>query len=360
MTLVNRQLYLNSRPENVPDSHNIHQRTVPLRRPKPGQILLQNLYLSMDPGIRFWMSDKPGYMEPLAIGETIRGSTLGRVVESNHPNFKVGDYAVGIACNAWEDFTLADGDQNYVVSADEGFPVNYHLSIFSAVGLTPYFGVIDIGKPKPGDTLLVSTAAGAVGSLAGQIGKIKGCRTVGLAGSDEKCRWIVEELGFDAAINYKTCGDLKQAIAEACPDGVDIYFDNVTGEILDAALLNLNQFARIVFCGAIAQYNTDGPVPGPYNYWQILARSVTVRGYIALEFKDRFPEAVAEMRSWLDDGRLTFAEDVAEGFENTVATFARLFDGTNKGKLMVKLRELDEPMPTPEEICAAAEAPVQV
>ncbi|MCO6056875.1 NADP-dependent oxidoreductase [Pseudomonas sp. MOB-449] len=356
MTLLNRQLYLHARPDGVPTEDHIRRRSVPLRRPGPGEVLMQNLYFSMDPGIRFWMSDKPGYMEPLAIGQTIRGSTLGRVVESRNPKFKVGDYAVGIACNAWEDFSLIDPEQNYVVSADQGFPLNYHLSIFSAVGLTPYFGVLDIGKPKPGDTLLVSTAAGAVGSLAGQIGRIKGCRVVGLAGSDEKCRWIVDELGYDAAINYKTCGDLQQAIAAACPNGVDIYFDNVGGAILDAALLNMNSFGRIVFCGAIAQYNAEEPVPGPYNYWQILARSLTVRGYIALEFQERFDDAIADMRGWLDAGRLTFAEDIADGFENTVATFARLFDGTNKGKLMVKIRDLDEPAPTLDEIRAAAPA----
>ncbi|QIB49886.1 MULTISPECIES: NADP-dependent oxidoreductase [Pseudomonas] len=355
MTLQNRQWYLHSRPEAVPTEDNLRPRSVPLKRPGPGQVLMQNLYLSMDPGARFWMSDKPGYMDPIPIGGTMRGSTLGRIVESNHPKFSVGDYAVGIACNGWEDFSLIDPEQNYVVSADEGFPVNYHLSVFSAVGLTPYFGLLEIGKPKPGETLLVSIAAGAVGSLAGQIGKIKGCHTVGIAGSDEKCRWIVEELGFDAAINYKTCGDMQKAIAEACPNGVDIYFDNVTGNILDAALLNMNNFGRIVFCGAIAQYNTDEPVPGPFNYWQILARSLTVRGYIALEFQDRFPEAVAEMRGWLDAGRLQFAEEIAEGFENTVATFARLFDGSNKGKLMVKLRDISEPAPTLDEIRAAAE-----
>lgn len=355
MKLENRQWYLHSRPEGVPNEDNIRPRSVPLRRPGPGQVLMQNLFLSMDPGARFWMSDRPGYMEPIAIGETIRGSTLGRIVESNHPKFKVGDYAVGIACNGWEDYSLIDPELNEVVRADLGFPVNWHLSIFSAVGLTPYFGLLEIGKPKPGDTLLVSAAAGAVGSLAGQIGRIKGCRTVGIAGSDEKCRWIVEELGYDAAINYKTCGDMQQAIAQACPNGVDIYFDNVAGSILDAALLNMNNFGRIVFCGAISQYNTDDAVPGPYNYWQILARSLTVRGYIALEFRDRFPQAIEDMRGWIDSGELTFAEDIAEGFETTVATFARLFDGSNKGKLMVKIRDQDEPAPTLEQIKTAAQ-----
>ena len=206
----------------------------------------------------------------------------------------------------------------------------------------------------------MSTAAGAVGSLAGQLGRIKGCRTVGIAGSDEKCRWIVEELGFDAAINYKTCGDMQKAIAEACPDGVDIYFDNVTGGILDAALLNMNTFGRVVFCGAISQYNTEQPVPGPFNYWQILARSLTVRGFISPEFKDRFGEGIEVMSDWLAGGRLVFAEDVVEGLENTLDAFSRLFTGANRGKLMVKVRDPSEPAPTLEDIRTAAEEPAHV
>lgn len=315
-------------------------REVPVRHAGPGEVLLENIYLSMDPAIRGWMSEKVSYFEPIALGEAIRGSTLGRVVESQHPGFNVGDYAVGIACNAWEDYTLADPEQIYKVDAEAGFPLSYHLSIYSAVGLTPYFGILEIGKPKPGETVLVSAAAGAVGSLAGQIARIQGCRVVGIAGSDEKCRWIVDDLGFDAAINYKTCGDITRAINDACPEGVDIYFDNVCGEILDGALLNINNFARIVFCGAIAQYNTETPVPGPYNYWQIVARSATVQGFLALTYKDRFPEAIEHIQRWLDNGQLHFREDVVDGMENTLEAFSRLFSGENKGKLMVKLRDL--------------------
>lgn len=357
MTLLNREFYLHSRPQGVPTDDDVRLRSVPLHPLAPGQVLLQNLYLSMDPGARGWMSGKASYAAPLALGEAMRGSTLGRVVDSRHPGFKVGDFAVGIACNTWADYTYADGEQIHVVRGDQGYPLNYHLSIFSAVGLTPYFGVLDFGKPQPGETLLVSAAAGAVGSLVGQIGQIKGARAVGLAGTDEKCRWIVDELGYDAAINYKTCGDLKEAISKACPDGVDIYFDNVGGEILDAALLNMNRFGRVVFCGAIAQYNTDQPVPGPYNYWQILARSLTVRGYITPEMQDRFPEAREVMARWLREGRMTFAEDIVEGLEHTVATFARLFDGSNKGKLLVKVRDLAEPAPTLEQLRNAYKEP---
>lgn len=337
---VNRQLYLHKRPDEVATSEHIRMREVPVPHAGPGEVLLENIYLSMDPAIRGWMSEKVSYFEPIAIGEAIRGSTLGRVVESQHPEFKVGDYAVGIACNAWEDYTLADPDQIYKVDGKAGFPLSYHLSIYSAVGLTPYFGILEIGKPKPGETVLVSAAAGAVGSLAGQIARIQGCRVVGIAGSDEKCSWVVEELGFDSAINYKSCGDITQAIREACPEGVDIYFDNVCGEILDGALMNLNNFARVVFCGAIAHYNTETPIPGPYNYWQIVARSATVQGFLALTYKDRFPEAIEQIQSWLDTGQLHFKEDIVNGMENTVEAFSRLFSGENKGKLMVKIRDL--------------------
>lgn len=360
MTLLNRQLCLDSRPQGVPNENNVRMRSVPLRRPGPGQVLLQNLYLSMDPAIRGWMSDKPSYMPPIALGDPVRSSTLGRVVESRHPGFQVGDIVVGLAANGWEDFSLTAGEQLDRIQPAPRFPLSHYLSVFSAVGLTPYFGVLDIGKPKPGETMLVSAAAGAVGSLAGQIAKLKGCRTVGLVGSDEKCRWIVEELGYDFAINYKTCKDLTHAITEACPEGVDIYFDNVGGEVLDAALLNMNSFGRVVFCGAIAQYNTEQPVPGPFNYWQILARSLTVRGFISPEFKHRFGEGIEEMSDWLAGGRLVFVEDVVEGLENTLDAFSRLFTGANRGKLMVKVRDPAEPAPTLEDIRAAAEEPAHV
>lgn len=350
-TLLNRQLYLHARPSGIPGDAHIRLREVPVRRPGPGQVLLENLYLSLDPAIRGWMSEKVSYFAPIALGEAIRGSTLGRVIASRHPDFRVGEHVVGIACNAWEDFSVVGGEQIYKVSTDNGFPLNYHVSIFSAVGLTPYFGMLEIGRPQPGEVALISAAAGACGSLAGQIARLKGCRVVGMAGSDEKCRWIVETLGFDAAINYKTCGDLNAAIARACPQGVDIFFDNVGGDILDAALLNLNKFARVVFCGAIAHYNTETPVPGPYNYWQILAKSATVRGFLSIDFIEQFPQALEQIGVWLRQGDLQFAEEIVDGLENTTEAFARLFTGANKGKLMIRLRDERTPAPLLDELC---------
>ena len=194
-----------------------------------------------------------------------------------------------------------------------------------------------MGKPKPGETVLVSAAAGAVGSLVGQIAKIKGCRAVGIAGSDQKCRWIVKDLGFDAAINYRTETDMVASIARACPQGVDVYFDNVGGQILDATLLNLNKDARVVFCGAISSYNSTEPVPGPYNFWQILARSATIEGYLVSDYLDQFPQGIAQMREWVGTGRLQFREQVIDGLENTLDAFNLLFEGRNEGKLMVRV-----------------------
>jgi NADPH-dependent curcumin reductase CurA len=284
------------------------------------------------------MSDNVSYMPPIAIGEAIRSTSLGRVVSSRHPDFREGDYAIGLAANAWEEYSITPGERLARVERDPDYPLRYHLSIFSgAMGFTPYFGMLELGQPRTGETALISAAAGAVGSVAGQIAKINGCRVVGLTGSEDKARWLREELGFDAVINYRDCSELSAEIARVCPERVDIYFDNVGGEILDAALANLNDHARVVFCGAISTYNAAGPVPGPYNYWQILARSATVRGLLTTSYQDRFPSALADIKRWLKEGKMRFAEDIVEGLENTVDAYARLFTGKNRGKLLVRL-----------------------
>ena len=333
--LLNRRLILEARPHGRPTHRDVVMHTEAMPQPAPGQVVIHNLYLSLDPAIRDWMSDVPSYLPPIELGQPVRSTSVGRVVISAHPNFKPGDAVVGL--NAWEDYSLAQGDALMKIDAASPYPLHYYLSIFGAVGLTPYFGLLDVGQPKPGETVLVSAAAGAVGSLVGQIAKIKGCRAVGIAGSDEKCRWIVEELGFDAAINYKTCGPLVDAIRDACPNGVDIYFDNVGGEILDATLLTINDFARILFCGAIASYNAEAPVPGPYNMWQILAHSARLEGFLIRSYLHRFPEAIAEMSSWMDSGKIKFREQIVDGLENTLDAFLMLFDGRNSGKLMLRV-----------------------
>ena len=332
---VNRQFYLHQRPHGEPTSDDIRRRDVPIPEPGTGELVIRNHYFSIDPAIRGWMSDTPSYMPPIGIGDPITSTTVGEVVASRHPDYRPGELVYGI--NAWEDYSLSTGYFLSKVPAGNRYPLHYYLSIFGAVGLTPYFGVIEAGRARAGETLLMSAAAGAVGSIGGQIARILGCRVVGLAGSDAKCQWITEELGFDAAINYRTCDSLTEAIATACPQGVDIFFDNVGGEILDAALLNLNSHARIVFCGAISTYDSPGPVPGPYNWWQILARSAIVQGYLVSNYVDRFPEGVAQLSRWLDDGRIQFREEIVDGFENTFTTFRRLFDGTNQGKLIIHI-----------------------
>lgn len=336
----NRELYLHQRPSGIPTTEDIRLREAPLPEPGDGEVLLRNLHLSLDPAQRDWMSDNVSYMPPIAIGEAIRSTTLGTVVSSRHPDFKPGDFALGLAANTWADYSCTAGDLLTRVEQQDDFPLHYHLSIFSgAMGLTPYFGMLELGQPRPGETALISAAAGAVGSIAGQIAKIKGCRVIGLTGSDDKGAWLTKELGFDGYINYRKEDDLVAAIGAACPEGVDIYFDNVGGAILDAALMNLARRARVVFCGAISTYNTSGPVPGPYNYWQILARSATVKGLLTTNYIDRFPAALEDIRGWLEAGQLKFAEDIVGGLENTVEAYARLFTGENRGKLLVRLTD---------------------
>ncbi|MFC3608817.1 NADP-dependent oxidoreductase [Stutzerimonas tarimensis] len=331
----NRRLILERRPQGIATHQDVVLREGVVGTPGDGQILIRNHFFSIDPAIRDWMSERPSYLPSIRIGDPVRSTVIGEVLESRHPNFTPGQLAVGIG--GWEEYSVADGGYFFPVELQPGDEEQQYLSIYGAVGLTPYFGLLEVGKPKEGETVLISAAAGAVGSLAGQIARIKGCRAVGIAGSDEKCRWIVEELGFDAAINYRTEADMVTAIGRACPQGVDVYFDNVGGEILDATLLNLNKDARIVFCGAISSYNSTEPVPGPYNFWQILARSATVEGYLVSDYLDQFPGGIAQMRQWVSEGRLQYREQIVDGLENTLDAFNLLFDGRNEGKLMVRL-----------------------
>lgn len=334
-SMNNRRLVLRSRPCGVATNQDVPLEVQALPSLEEGQVLLRNRYLSIDPAIRDWMSERLSYLPPIALGEAVRSTTLGEVVESRHPTFKAGDLALGL--NGWEDYSLADGAALVPVALSPGDAEQHYLSVFGAVGLTAYFALLEVGKPQPGETVLVSAAAGAVGSLVGQIARIKGCRVVGLAGSEEKCRWIVDELGFDAAINYRTADNLVEAIAQACPEGVDIYFDNVGGEVLDAALMNIRDRARIVFCGAIASYNSTAPVPGPYNLWQILVHSARFEGFLIRDYFGRFPEGIAQMREWLDSGQIRFREHIVDGLENSLDAFNSLFDGRNTGKVLVRL-----------------------
>ncbi|WP_017720448.1 NADP-dependent oxidoreductase [Kamptonema formosum] len=336
---INRQFCLVSRPVGEIKDTDLEYREVPVPTPKDGEVLVRTIYLSLDPTNRIWMSDRPQYMRPVEVGAVMRGINLGVVEESKNPNFKQGDLVSGLL--GWQDYAIAEGNTGVSITRLQqplSAPLSAYLGVLGLTGHTAYFGLLDIGQPKQGETVVVSAAAGAVGSIVGQIAKIKGCRAVGIAGSDEKCRWIVEELGLDAAINYKTA-DVAQALAETCPNGIDVYFENVGGAILDAVLANVNLSARIVLCGLISAYNAKEPVPGPYNFGMILMKRVRVQGFIVSDYFSRWPAAQSQLWQWLGEGKLKYAEDIVEGLENAPKALRKLFDGSNQGKLIVKVSE---------------------
>lgn len=333
---LNRQYFLASRPVGDVTPDNVPCRDVPLAELAPGEVRLRNMYLSLDPAIRGWMGDDPNYIEPIAIGDSIRCTVIGRVVETTSDDFAVGD--VAMTMGGWEAYTTVPGVALNALDESSGIPLSNFLGVLGPTGLTAYFGLLDVGQPKAGETVLVTAAAGAVGSVVGQIAKMQGCRVVGMAGTDEKCAWLTRDLGFDAAINYKTCGDYQQAISAACPNGVDVYFDNVGGEILDAALMCLNKYARVAVCGWISTYNIPN-APGPSNLWQLVAESVTLRGFVVLDYLDRFEEGIGQLVEWVMAGKLQFREEVVDGLDEVLPTFQRLFDGSNEGKLVIRILE---------------------
>lgn len=337
-TLQNRQYYLASRPDAVPTPENVPYRDVPLAAPAEGEVVVRNMYISLDPAIRGWMGDDPNYIEPIALGDAIRSAVIGRVHQSASPDLSEGD--VVLVSGGWESYTTVPAAMCTKLDENAGIPLSYYLGVLGPTGLTAYFGLLEVGRPQKGETVLVSAAAGAVGSVVGQIAKMQGCRVVGMAGSDDKCRWLVDDLGFDEVINYKTCGDYEAAIRAACPGGVDVYFDNVGGDILDAALACLNKFARVAVCGWISTYNiADAAGPSARNLWQLVANSVTIQGFVVIDYMERFPEGIAQLAEWVMAGKLQFREEVVEGLDNILPTFLTLFDGSNKGKLVISIPE---------------------
>jgi hypothetical protein len=332
----NRQWFLASRPSGMFEDDTFAYREVGVPSIGPGEFLVRNLYLSLDPAMRGWIRDTASYIEPVQIGDVMRGATVGVVVESQHPNFQAGDHVLGL--HGWQDYCVV-GDKGISRKLPQlPLPLTSFLSVLGVTGLTAYFGLLDIGKPAPGQTVLVSTAAGAVGSIVGQIAKLKGCRAVGIAGSDDKCDWITGELGYDAAINYKR-QDVGQAIQEACPNGVDVYFDNVGGEQLDAALAHINRGARVVICGAISVYNVEDRPAGPRNYLALLSQRASMTGFVLLDYVDRFMEGAMELAQWVMQGKVKYREHIVNGLENAPSALRMLFDGTNRGKLMVKIAD---------------------
>jgi NADPH-dependent curcumin reductase CurA len=333
---ANRQWRLAARPVGLMKETDFQLTESPAPTPREGEFLVRNIYLSLDPTNRGWVNDADTYLPPVGIGDVMRGSAIGVVEQSRNADFKEGTIVSGLF--GWQDYAISDGRGVTPLPRLPSVPLTAFFGLFGHIGLTAYFGLLDIGKPKAGETLVVSAAGGAVGSLVGQIGKIVGCRVVGIAGGDEKCRWITGELGFDAAVNYKTESVFK-SLKRHCPDGIDVYFENVGGEILDAVLSLINIKARIPLCGLISQYNATGPVPGPYNFVQLIIKRARIEGFLVLDYLDRAQEAMTELGRWLMEGKIKYRVDVVDGLEQAPAAINKLFDGSNKGKLIVKLSE---------------------
>lgn len=338
MITIQKQIQLKKRPTGVPTHKHFEFVEVPVEKPAKGEILLQTIYISVDPYLRGRMNDTKSYIPPFKLNEAISSGVIGKVVESQSDLFEVGDFVIGSL--GWQEFSIAQ--ENTVRKIDPNLaPISAYLSVLGMTGLTAYFGLLDIGKPKAGETVVVSGAAGAVGSIVGQIAKIKGAKVVGIAGSDEKVRYLLDDLGFDAAINYNT-QDVGSALKEACPDGIDVYFENVGGEISDAIFPLLNNFARIPVCGAISAYNQSEPDVGPRVQGYLIKTSSLMQGFTIGNYSSRFGEGAKELASWLIEGKLKYEETVTEGFENTIDAFLDLFKGANLGKAIVKVADSDQ------------------
>jgi NADPH-dependent curcumin reductase len=335
MTLTNHKFLLAARPVGLPKRSDWTYSEESVAEPKEGELLVQVLYISLDPAMRMWINDARSYMPPVGIGEVMRALGVGIVTASRNPRFRMGDSVSGSF--GTQEYALSDG--RGVMKVDtKAAPLPKYLSVFGMPGMTAYFGLLDSGQPKPGETVVVSAAAGAVGALVGQIAKIKECRVVGIAGGPEKCRYIVEELGFDAAIDYRSeSEDIKKSLRKHCPEGIDVYFDNVGGAILDAALTQLKLHARVVICGAISQYCNTGPVTGPSNYLSLLTKRATMKGMLVLDYVDRYPQAGAEMAAWVAAGKLKSREEIVEGLATFPEALLKLFKSENSGKLMLKV-----------------------
>jgi NADPH-dependent curcumin reductase len=331
---VNRQFRLRSRPTGQIETSNFDFVKTTVPAPGPREALVRVLYLSLDPTNRIWMSDREQYMPPVEVGEVMRGGGIGRVVESNSSRYKVGDRVTGMT--GWQDYCLADESLHAmrVLPAELPVPLPTMLGACGMTGLTAYFGLLDLGRPKAGETVVVSAAAGAVGSVAGQIAALKGCRTVGIAGGPEKCRHLLEELGFDAAVDRKAT-DWKEQLIAATPDGVDVNFENVGGEIMQAVMARMNLFSRMPLCGLISGYNSAAPMLGDFS--RILIKRISVRGFIVLDFAERFTEGTTQLVQWVAEGKVRHRETIVDGLEQAPSAVNMLFDGGNIGKLIVRV-----------------------
>ena len=332
MDLINHQFQLAARPVGLPRPSDWHYAEAPVADPGPDEVLVKVEYIGLEPAMRGWMNDSRSYIAPVGIGDVMRGFAAGEVIASNFSGLAVGDHVSGLL--GVQEYAIANG--NAVVKVDTKLaPLETYLGTLGMPGMTAYFGLIDIGHPAEGETVVVSGAGGAVGGVVGQIAKLKGCRVVGIAGGEEKCSYITE-LGFDAAIDYKS-ENVMEALGKQCPKGIDVYFDNVGGEILDAALAHLARHARVILCGAISQYNNTEAMKGPSNYMALLVNHASMTGFVFSDYLDRLGEAATALGGWVAAGDLSSREDIAEGFENFPDTLLRLFSGANTGKLVLKV-----------------------
>ncbi|MEQ5843737.1 NADP-dependent oxidoreductase [Paraburkholderia acidicola] len=331
--LLNHQCLLAARPQGAIKDSDFKFSSASVAQPGPGQLLVQNRFISVDPAMRSWMNDGKSYMEAVSIGEVMRAAGAGYILRSEDPRFQVGDAVTGIV--GVQEFSVLEAKD--AVKVDTGAaPLASYLNLLGIPGFTAYFGLLEVGLAKAGETVLVSGAAGAVGAAVGQIARIKGCRVVGIAGGPEKCSYLTQTLGFDAAVDYKS-PDARKLLAQACPDGVDVYFDNVGGKILDMALSRLRMRARVVICGAVSQYNNTERGEGPRNYMSLLMYRARMEGFVIFDYAPRYAEAQAQLSQWLASGELRSQEDVLDGLAAFPSALRRLFEGGNTGKMLLRL-----------------------
>ncbi|MBL8177956.1 MAG: NADP-dependent oxidoreductase [Bryobacterales bacterium] len=335
---MNNRIVLAARPQGFPKDSDFRLEQTPVPSPADGEILVAVRWLSVDPYMRGRMNETRSYADPVKLGDVMVGGAAGRVLESRNAKFAAGDYVMGMF--GWQEYAVSDGQG--VRKLDPSIaPVSTSLGVLGMPGLTAYFGLLTVGQPKPGETVLVSGAAGAVGSYVGQIARIHGCRVVGIAGSDEKTRWLKEDLGFDAVLNYRSTSDYRQALAALCPNGIDVYFDNVGGAITDAAFTLLNPRARVPICGQISQYNAEKPEMGPRLLSLVLVRQVKVEGFLVFQFADRYAEGLQKLTEWVRAGQLKYKETVTDGIENAPQAFLSMLAGGNTGKQLVRIGNRD-------------------
>ena len=332
--LINRQIKLKARPAGIPQAEHFELSSASVPALEEGQVLVRNIYLSAEPAMRGWVSAAANYSEPVALGAVMRSLAVGRVVQSRHLDFREGEFVTGMF--GWQDYAVLEAQAIGRKVPANGIPISTALGVLGLNGLTAYFGLLEVGAPKAGETVLVSTVAGAVGSCVGQIAKILGCRSAGIAGGPEKLRLCLDEFGFDAAIDYKA-GALEAALAAACPEGIDVYFDNTAGAISDAVMQRLNVGARVVICGTASIANWEPPPQGPRVERHLLVKRARMQGFVIFDYAARFPEGLAALTDWLRAGRIRYREDILEGIEAAPGSIAGLYRGENLGKRLIRI-----------------------